>query len=105
MMGSGPSTSATSSWRASMNATTSSAREYAAEADFEGYHRMATLIIVALRGGTRCVITPFAPPKHSGQHRLQFQQMLPMFPVNSVTYLPGCSTVAAGASLESVHDL
>ncbi len=56
---------------------------------------MATLRIVALRAGARSVITP-TPPRAgrtplSGHHQLQFQHVSPMFPVNSVTDLPGCS--------------
>jgi hypothetical protein len=61
---------------------------------------MATLCIVAPRRYPRCVIRP--PPPAGRQRRssvfptsvgppLQFQQVSPMFPVNSVTYLLGCS--------------
>ena len=60
-MESGPSTSATSSWRASTNVTTSSAHEGAAGAACGGYHAMAPLLIVALRGWARCVITLESP--------------------------------------------
>src|SRR6266487_4003548 len=52
---------------------------------------MATLIIVALRGCARCVMTRRRPLPALGTPLVHFQQVLPMFPVNSVTYLPGCS--------------
>jgi hypothetical protein len=49
-----------------------------------GYHGMATLIIVALRASARCVIMPSRLRrglKGLSPHRLEFQQVLPMFPV------------------------
>ena len=56
---------------------------------------MATALIVALRGGARCVILPGValswPHGITQDHPFKFQQVLPMFPVNSVTYVPGCS--------------
>ncbi len=52
---------------------------------------MALLLIVAPRGYARCVITLTPRSDAREQHRLQFQQVLPMFPVNFVTYLPGCT--------------
>ena len=69
---------------------------------FRGYHGMAPLVIVALRGrrdasSRRIHLNPAArsahgfPPYHARHHQLQFQQVSPMFPVNSVTYLPGCT--------------
>jgi hypothetical protein len=80
MMESGRSTSATSGWRASTNVTTSSTREGGA-APIGGYHDMATLFIVALRGGARCVITLSRTPKARGA---------PLKSVSaSVTYVPG----------------
>jgi hypothetical protein len=89
-MASGPSTSATSSWPGSMNVTTSSAHEGAGD-DFRGYSGMAPLLFVALRGSARCVIMTNPRSVARRHHRLHFQQVLPMFPVNSVTYLPGCT--------------
>src|SRR2546426_5476013 len=109
MMGSGPSISATSFSPASMNATTSSAREDAGPIS-GGTYGMATLRVVALRAGARCVITP-TPPRAgstalSGHHQLQFQQVSPMLPVYSVTDLPGCSVLPDGVVLEgAVPDL
>jgi hypothetical protein len=81
MMGSGRSTSAMSCSPASTNVTTSSARGGAAGADCEGDHRMATLIIVALRGCARCVITLSRPRKALGTPRTSVSA--------SVTYVPG----------------
>ena len=67
---------------------------------------MAMLLIVGLRAGAGCVITPNRPrdarqarsslcQHQSGHHQLQFQQVSSMFPVCSVTYLPGCSDFAS----------
>src|SRR3989441_68800 len=103
MMGSGPSISATSFSPASMNATTSSAREGAGAISGSTYG-MATLRIVALRASARCVIPP-TPPRAgrtalSGHHQLQFQQVSPMLPVYSVTDLPGCSNLHVRARPE-----
>ena len=53
---------------------------------------MASLFIVALRGSARCVIMPHLRSDARQHYRLQFQQVLPMFPVYSVTYLPGCTS-------------
>jgi hypothetical protein len=96
-MASGPSTSATCSWPASTNATTSSADEGAAGAAVGEYPSMGALLIVALRGGARCVITPLG----AGRSPNEFQQLLPMFPVFSVTDLPGCSMLVASRYLDS----
>ena len=63
---------------------------------------MATALIVALRGRARCVIrrAPLSWPHGITQdHPFSFNKcylcsrltLLPMFPVNSVTYVPGCS--------------
>ncbi len=85
---------------ASTSATTSSARE-SATGRFQG---IAPLIIVALRGRARCVITPHGSrpgrtrrswlfPHLQARHpQTQFHQVSPTFPVSSVTYLPGCTS-------------
>src|SRR5712692_10395340 len=63
---------------------------------------MAPLPNVALRACARCVIRPPRPRAgrqrssalflpHAGHHQRQPQQVSPMFPVYSVTYVPGCT--------------
>src|SRR6266852_2176708 len=91
MMGSGPSTSATSSWR-----------EETAASAFRGVsrygpapHRRPTGLramrhhAAAASGGRQGRSALFSP--HSGHHQRESQQVSPMFPVNSVTYVPGCT--------------
>ena len=74
-----------------MNATTSSAREGAAGSAVGGislWLRPSSSLYGAARDALSHQIVLL---KHSGQHQLHFQHVLPMFPVNFVTYLSGCS--------------
>jgi len=81
MMGFGPSTSAMSSWPASMNATTYP-RVRRRRLRFRGYHGMATPIIIALTGQHAMRYHAESSfPKALGQH--------PTSTFSSVTHVPG----------------